>query len=49
MHGTISTAELIKERVADSERAPIKLAHLAQLEAESITSFARRSPNPTIR
>src|SRR3954451_14929839 len=36
MHGTISTAELIKERVADSKRAPIKLAHLAQLEAESI-------------
>jgi sulfate adenylyltransferase subunit 2 len=36
MHGTIATAELIKERVADAERAPIKLAHLAQLEAESI-------------
>src|SRR3954467_12117489 len=36
MHGTIATAELIKERVADSKRAPIKLAHLAQLEAESI-------------
>src|SRR6201991_3905072 len=34
MHGTLATAELIKERVA--ERAPIKLAHLAQLEAESI-------------
>ena len=36
MHGTLATAELIKERVADSARAPIKLAHLAQLEAESI-------------
>ena len=36
MHGTLATAELIKERVADGVRAPIKLAHLAQLEAESI-------------
>src|SRR5262250_450449 len=36
MHGTISTAELIKERVAQASRAPIRLAHLAQLEAESI-------------
>ncbi len=36
MHGTIATAELIKERVADRTRAPIRLAHLAQLEAESI-------------
>jgi sulfate adenylyltransferase subunit 2 len=36
MHGTITTAELIKERVADSKRAPVRLAHLAQLEAESI-------------
>ena len=36
MHGTLATAELIKERVADSVRSPIKLAHLAQLEAESI-------------
>src|SRR5712691_5658109 len=36
MHGTLATAELIKERVADRERAPIRLAHLAQLEAESI-------------
>jgi sulfate adenylyltransferase subunit 2 len=36
LHGTLATAELIKERVADSVRAPIKLAHLAQLEAESI-------------
>src|SRR5262249_45619315 len=36
MHGTISTAELIKEHVPDSVRPPIKLAHLAQLEAESI-------------
>ena len=30
MHGTLATAELIKELVADSVRAPIKLAHLAQ-------------------
>jgi sulfate adenylyltransferase subunit 2 len=36
MHGTLATTELLKERVADNERAPIKLAHLAQLEAESI-------------
>src|SRR5207237_4888961 len=36
MHGTLATAELIRERVADGERAPIKLAHLAQLEAEAI-------------
>ena len=36
MHGTLATAELLKERVADGARAPIKLAHLAQLEAESI-------------
>jgi len=36
MHGTIAAAELIKGRIADAERAPIKLAHLAQLEAESI-------------
>src|SRR5262245_58931548 len=34
MHGTLTTAELIKEHVP--ARAPIKLAHLAQLEAESI-------------
>jgi sulfate adenylyltransferase subunit 2 len=36
MHGTITTTELIKERVAEREHAPIKLAHLAQLEAEAI-------------
>src|SRR2546430_4245724 len=36
MHGTIATAELVKERVAASARAPIRLAHLAQLEAEAI-------------
>ena len=36
MHGTIPTAELIKEHVAQASRAPIRLAHLAQLEAESI-------------
>src|SRR5437879_8532821 len=36
MHGTLATAELINERVADAERVPIRLAHLAQLEAESI-------------
>jgi sulfate adenylyltransferase subunit 2 len=36
MHGTLATAELIKERIADREHAPIRLAHLAQLEAESI-------------
>jgi len=36
MHGTISTAELVKERVAEASRAPIRLAHLVLLEAESI-------------
>src|SRR5439155_27311034 len=36
MHGTMPTAELIRERVAEAERAPIRLAHLAELEAESI-------------
>jgi sulfate adenylyltransferase subunit 2 len=36
MHGTLTTTELLKQGVADAERTPIKLAHLAQLEAESI-------------
>src|SRR5690348_4697360 len=36
MHGTLATAELVNEHVASSRRAPIKLAYLAQLEAESI-------------
>src|SRR5262245_32041077 len=36
MHGTIPTPELIKERVANASRAPIRLAHLAELEAEGI-------------
>src|SRR5947208_9398501 len=36
MHGTLATAEMIRERVAASARAPIRLAHLAQLEAEAI-------------
>jgi sulfate adenylyltransferase subunit 2 len=36
MHGTLTTTELLKERAAHTERAPIKLAHVAQLEAESI-------------
>src|SRR5437879_822019 len=51
MHGTLATAELINERVADAERAPIKLAHLAQLEAESIhiiREAAAESDNPVM-
>src|SRR5215510_1599111 len=36
MHGTIATAELIKERGSETSQAPIRLAHLQQLEAESI-------------
>src|SRR5262245_5782516 len=36
MHGTMPTTELIKERVAQASHAPVRLAHLAELEAESI-------------
>src|SRR5262244_3596562 len=36
MHGTMPAVELIRERAAEAQRAPIRLAHLAQLEAESI-------------
>src|SRR5882724_8393075 len=51
MHGTIATAELIKERVADRVRAPIKLGHLAQLEAEAIhilREAVAESDNPVL-
>src|SRR5262245_30353706 len=35
MHGTMPTPELIKERVAQASHAPVRLARLAEPEAES--------------
>src|SRR5262249_52409481 len=51
MHGTLAPVELIKERVGDSGRAPIKLAHLAQLKAEgsrTIREAVAKSDNPVM-
>jgi hypothetical protein len=47
MHGTIPTAELIKARCG-RQRAPIKLAHLAQLEAK-YPHHPRGVASPTVR